>query len=151
MVQTDRPVPPASSGGALLDADGSVVGIANSHPIGDAGAFGFATPIDGVVSVADQLITSGRVVGVWLGIQGTDADGVTATKLDVDGGAVVGEVTSGSPAERGGLLSRDVIVAHRRCRRSRRWATWWSPSGATDPATLSRSTSCGAPNGCPCR
>ncbi len=111
MVQTDRPVPAASSGGALLDADGSVVGLANSHPIGDAGAFGFATPIDGVVSVADQLITSGRVVGVWLGIQGTDADGVTATKLDVDGGAVVGEVTSGSPAERGGLLSRDVIVA----------------------------------------
>lgn len=111
MVQTDRPVPAASSGGALLDADGSVVGIANAHPIGDAGAFGFATPVDAVVSVADQLIASGRVVGVWLGIQGTDADGVTATKLDVDGGAVVGVVTSGSPAERAGLLSRDLIVA----------------------------------------
>ncbi len=110
MVETDRPVPSASSGGVLLDADGSVVGITNSHPIGDAGAFGFATPIDGVVSVADQLIASGRVVGVWLGIKFGDADGVTATKLDVDGGAMVGEVESESPAERGGLLSRDLIV-----------------------------------------
>ena len=110
MVQTDRPVPPASSGGPLLDADGSVVGIANSHPIGDAGTFGFATPIDAMVSVADQVIATGRVVGVWLGIEGNDADRVTATRLDLDGGAVVGKVTSGSPAERGGLLSRDVIV-----------------------------------------
>ena len=110
MVETDRPVPSASSGGVLLDADGSVVGITNSHPIGDAGAFGFATPIDGVVSVADQLIASGRVVGVWLGITFGEADGVTATKLDVDGGAMIGEVESESPAERGGLLSRDLIV-----------------------------------------
>jgi S1-C subfamily serine protease len=50
------------------------------------------------------------VVGVWLGIEGTDADGVTATKLEVGGGAMVGQVTGGSPAERAGLLAHDVIV-----------------------------------------
>jgi S1-C subfamily serine protease len=110
MVQTDRPVPPVSSGGALLDDDGSIVGITNSHPVGDGATFGFATPIDAVVSVADQLIATGHVVGVWLGIEGTDADGVTATKLEVGGGAMVGQVTGGSPAERAGLLAHDVIV-----------------------------------------
>ena len=113
MVQTDRPVPSTSSGGALLDEDGSLLGITNSHTVGDNGAFGFAAPIDAVVSVADQLIATGRVVRVWLGIDGTDADGV-ATKLEVGGGggggAMVGQVTGGSPAERGGLLSQDVIV-----------------------------------------
>lgn len=110
MVQTDRPVPSASSGGALLDDDGSVVGITNSYAVGDEGSFGFAAPIDAVVSVADQLIATGRVNAVWLGIQGSDADGVTGTAPDLDGGAMVGKVTSGSPAERGGLLSQDVIV-----------------------------------------
>ena len=110
MVQTDRPVAASSSGGALLDADGSVVGITNSHPSAGDGGFGFATPIDAVMSVADELIDNGRVVGVWLGIEGTDADSVALSQADVSGGAMVGQVTTGSPAERAGIHSHDVIV-----------------------------------------
>jgi S1-C subfamily serine protease len=110
MVQTDRPVPSASSGGALVDDAGSVIGITNSEPVGDGGAFGFAAPIEAVVSVADQLIDTGRVVAVWLGIKGNDIELAAVPKPEVDKGVMVDEVTGGSPAERGGLLSKDVIV-----------------------------------------
>ncbi|MGI9032270.1 MAG: peptidase S1 [Acidimicrobiales bacterium] len=113
MIQTDAPVSPGSSGGALLDANGAVVGITTAVASSEPGseALGFATTIDVARSVADELIRSGRVVHVWLGVEGGDVDGATATDLDVDGGAMVGHVTSASPAERGGLATRDVIVA----------------------------------------
>ncbi len=112
MVQTDASIAPGSSGGALLDGAGSVIGITTAIAVTDGGAegVGFAVPIDVARSVADQLITSGRVVNVWIGIQGQDLDGATATEMNVDGGAMVADVKTGSPAERGGVLARDVIV-----------------------------------------
>ncbi|MGH9190218.1 MAG: S1C family serine protease [Acidimicrobiales bacterium] len=112
MVQTDAPIAPGSSGGALLDGSGSVIGITTAIAQGETGSesFGFATPIDMARTVADQLIRFGRVTSTWLGIQGNDLDGATANDLDVDGGALVSEVKPDSPAERGGLVERDVIV-----------------------------------------
>lgn len=110
MVQTDASVPPESSGGALLDAGGSVVGITTAAA-GGGGGSGFAVPIDVARSVADQLMASGRVVNVWIGIQGQDLDLVTAGEMDLDGGAMVADVKRNSPAERGGMAARDVIVA----------------------------------------
>ncbi len=113
MVQTDASIAAGSSGGALLDATGSVVGITTALAVGEGGAegLGFAVPIDVARSVADQLMASGRVVNVWIGIQGQDVDGATATELDLDGGAMVADVKRDSPAERAGLAARDVIVA----------------------------------------
>jgi S1-C subfamily serine protease len=113
MVQTDAPIAPGSSGGALLDAGGRVIGITTAVANTDAGAegFGFATPIDSARSVADQLIATGKVVTVWLGVEGADLDGTTARELDVDGGAIIERVRADSPAERAGLAPRDVIVS----------------------------------------
>jgi len=112
MVQTDAPLAPGSSGGVLLDARGRVIGITTAVAMTDTGTdgFGFATPIDAVRSAAEQLMTTGRVVSVWLGVEGSDLDGATALALDVDGGAIVERVKAGSPAERAGLAARDVIV-----------------------------------------
>jgi S1-C subfamily serine protease len=112
MVQTDAAIAPGSSGGALLDGDGSVIGITTAMAVGESGSegVGFAVPIDLARSVADQLITSGRVVNVWIGIQGQEVDSATATQLRIGGGAMVAEVKAGSPAERGGVAARDVIV-----------------------------------------
>ena len=112
MVQTDAPIAPGSSGGALLDANGRVIGITTAMAMTDAGAegFGFATPIDAARSVAEQLMATGRVVNVWLGVEGSDLDWPTAQSLNVDGGAIVEQVKSDSPAERAGLAARDVIV-----------------------------------------
>ena len=113
MVQTDAPIAPGSSGGALLDAGGRVIGITTAVATTDTGAegFGFATPIDNARSVAEQLIATGKVVTVWLGVEGADLDGATANELDVDGGAIIERVKTDSPAERAGLAPRDVIVA----------------------------------------
>ena len=112
MVQTDAPIAPGSSGGALLDAGGRVIGITTAVAVTDAGAdgFGFATPIDAARSAAEQLIATGKVVTVWLGVTGKDLDGPTAEELKVDGGAVIEQVMAGSPAERAGLSARDVIL-----------------------------------------
>jgi len=112
MVQTDAPIAPGSSGGALLDANGRVIGITTAVAMTDTGAegFGFATPIDAARSAAEQLIATGRVVTVWLGVEGNDLDWPTAQSLDVEGGAIVERVRSDSPAERAGLAARDVIV-----------------------------------------
>ncbi|HEV3353765.1 MAG TPA: trypsin-like peptidase domain-containing protein [Acidimicrobiales bacterium] len=112
MIQTDAPISPGSSGGALLDANGAVIGLTTAVATSDgAQGLGFATPIDVARSSADQLIAGGKVVHVWLGIEGTDVDPTTAKDMSIDGGALVGRVVKDSPADKGGLQVRDVIVA----------------------------------------
>jgi S1-C subfamily serine protease len=112
MVQTDAPIAPGSSGGALLDSYGKVIGITTAVAMTDTGAegFGFATPIDAARNAAEQLIATGKVVTVWLGVEGSDLDGATARDLNLDGGAMIEKVKADSPAERAGLAARDVIV-----------------------------------------
>jgi len=111
MIQTDAPISPGSSGGALLDAGGSVIGLTTAVATTEgAQGLGFATPIDIAKSAADQLITTGKVVHVWMGIQGTDVDPTTAKDLGIDGGALVSGVVKGSPAEKAGVSAHDVIV-----------------------------------------
>jgi S1-C subfamily serine protease len=112
MVQTDAPIAAGSSGGALLDDKGAVIGITTAVAISDVGGegLGFATPIDVARLVAEQLISGGRAVHVWIGIEGSDLDARTASELSVDGGAMVGQVKPNSPAQQAGLAARDVIV-----------------------------------------
>jgi putative serine protease PepD len=104
MIQTDAPIAPGSSGGALLDGNGSVIGITTAIAVSDVGAegLGFATPIDIARDVAEQLITTGKVVHVWLGIEGEDAAG--------NSGALVRKIRDGSPAADAGVHERDVIT-----------------------------------------
>jgi S1-C subfamily serine protease len=113
MVQTDAAISPGSSGGALVDASGAVIAIPTAIGVSDVGAegLGFATPIDVARSVAEDIITTGRAVHVWLGVQGSDLDPRTAGDLGVDGGARVEEVVDGSPAAEAGVVPTDVIVA----------------------------------------
>ena len=113
MVQTDAPIAPGSSGGALLDAGGRVIGITTAVALSDTGndGFGFATTIDMARSAAEQLVATGKVVAVWLGVEGGDLDGATALDLHVDGGATVEKVKPDSPAERAGIAPRDIIVS----------------------------------------
>ncbi len=101
MIRTDGMMAPACAGGAVVDADGSVIGIALANGQTDSGEVGFAVPIDVARSVADQLLDSGRVTRGWLGIEGETGAG----------GAAVRTVSGDSPAERAGLRPGDVIVA----------------------------------------
>jgi len=113
MIQTDAPIAPGSSGGALLDSRGDVIGITTAVAITDTGneGFGFAIPVDAARFAADQLIGSGKVTNVWMGVECSDLDGATALDLKVPGGTMVDRVRSDSPADHAGLTTKDVIVA----------------------------------------
>lgn len=114
MIQTNTPVPPTSSGGALVDDSGAVVGITTALRPADAPSMasaGFAIPIDWAQAVAEQLLSTGKVVRVWLGIEGGDLDTETALAMGVGGAAVVNVVRSESPAGNAGLKSGDIITS----------------------------------------
>lgn len=113
MIQTDAPISPGSSGGALVDASGNVIGITTGIAVADgvgAEGLGFATPIDIARDVAEQLMTTGRVVHIWLGVRGEDLDPTMAKTLGVTTGALVHEVSKDSPADHAGIKPRDVIT-----------------------------------------
>jgi S1-C subfamily serine protease len=113
MIQTDAPIAPGSSGGALVDGAGAVIGVTTAIAVSEVGAegLGFATPIDIARDVAEQIITSGRAVHVWLGVEGEDVDPGTAKEIGVVGGALIRDVRPDSPAGRAGIAARDVIIA----------------------------------------
>ncbi|GAA4192033.1 trypsin-like peptidase domain-containing protein [Streptosporangium oxazolinicum] len=105
-IQTDAAINPGNSGGALVNAAGQVVGIntaiATNGGEGSIGV-GFAIPITTANQVAQQLIESGRVSHAFLGVSVTDATGDA-------GGALVGQVTEGSPAAKAGIEQGDLIT-----------------------------------------
>ena len=113
LIMTDTPIAAAWSGGALVDDRGAVVGIITSPatPAPGTTGVGFATPIDYARAVADQLVTTGRVVAPWMGIEGGDLDAGTAAAMGMEGGAVVKQVRAQSPAQRAGLAPNDVIAS----------------------------------------
>ncbi|MBA2283487.1 MAG: S1C family serine protease [Actinomycetota bacterium] len=113
MIQTDAPIARGSSGGALCDGNGVVIGLTTARAAAEGGDLGFATPIDMVKSVAAEILGTGAVHNVWLGIEGAD---LPATDMSLPGvagagGAQVHLVTEGGPAAEGGLLDGDVVVA----------------------------------------
>lgn len=114
LLQTDAPIDASSSGGALVDTTGAVVGIVAAFPdgagVGEADRYGFATPIDLAHRVALQLIADGKATHGWLGIEGTDLDAGTADTLGVPSGALVRAVDEGGPADRAGIGGNDVIT-----------------------------------------
>jgi len=109
MIQTDAPIGPGWSGGPLVDATGAVIGI-TTDLAGERVGFGFATPIDLVRRIADELVASGKVAHGWLGIEGADLTAAQAEAMGVPGGVMVRGVTSRSPAARIGLAPDDVIT-----------------------------------------
>ncbi|MEA3075802.1 MAG: serine protease Do [Actinomycetota bacterium] len=111
MMQTDTAVAPGCAGAPVLDAHGAVIGIAAANVTTDAGAIGYATPIDVARAVATQLLDNGKVTRGWLGVEGETLTAERSKELGVPGGAVVRRVKPTSPAEAGGLQAADVIVA----------------------------------------
>jgi serine protease Do len=113
-IQTDAAINPGNSGGPLVNAHGELVGI-NTFIISNSGSFagaGFAIPSQLVRATAEQLIKSGKVEHGYLGIGMNDVtpDNAHFFSLQDATGAIVSEVTPGSPASNGGVQTGDVIV-----------------------------------------
>src|SRR5215204_2658699 len=116
LIQTDAAISPGSSGGALADREGRVIGINVAYlPPAETGAenIGFAIPAETAVSVADQLIEHGEATHPYLGVYLSDLTPETASKFrsSVDAGALVEKVEPGSPAEAAGVKRGDVVTA----------------------------------------
>lgn len=105
VLQTDAPIAPGSSGGALLDGSGAVVGITVAGASDAASGFGFAVPIDLARRVADGILAHGRMIHSWLGVEGRDHDSADGRR----DGALVRAVAPDSPAALAGLQVDDVI------------------------------------------
>ncbi|MGC1268041.1 MAG: Do family serine endopeptidase [Candidatus Acidiferrum sp.] len=114
-IQTDAAINPGNSGGALLDIHGDLIGINTAILTGGSGGnegVGFAIPIDMARNVMEQIVNHGKVVRGHLGVavQGVDADMAKAFGLGQGGGALVAEVTPGSPAAKAGIERGDIIL-----------------------------------------
>ena len=113
-LQTDAAINPGNSGGALINVDGDVIGInsAIATQTGGNQGIGFAIPINMAKNIMEQLIKHGKVIRGYLGviIQPVTPSMAKAFNLNSDNGAVVGQVESGSPADKAGLKAGDVIL-----------------------------------------
>jgi len=114
-IQTDVPINPGNSGGPLFNMRGEVVGI-NSQIYSRSGGYqgvSFAIPIDVAMEVVNQLKTGNKISRGWLGviIQEVSSDLADSFGLDRPRGALVSQVTPGSPAEKSGLQASDVILS----------------------------------------
>ena len=110
-IQTDAAINLGNSGGPLINARGEVIGI-NSAISSRANNIGFAVPINQAIAILPQLKTRGTVSRGFIGVVLTDVtpDLQRSLKLSVSRGALVQDVSAGSPAERAGLRAYDVIL-----------------------------------------
>jgi len=113
-IQTDAAINPGNSGGALINAQGELIGI-NTAILSRSGGnqgIGFAIPMKLAHNVMDQIIHGGKVTRAFLGvmIQPVTPDIAKAFKLPKTEGALIADVSAGSPAERAGLKAGDVVT-----------------------------------------
>ena len=114
-IQTDVAINPGNSGGPLFNLRGEVVGI-NSQIYSRTGGFmglSFAIPADVALDVQKQLKDKGRVSRGRIGvvIQEVTRDLATSFGLDRSRGALVNSVEKGSPAEKAGVETTDIILS----------------------------------------
>lgn len=114
-IQTDAAINPGNSGGPLLNINGEVIGI-NTAIATQSGGYqgvGFALPVNTAASVYNSIIRSGKMSRGSIGIQFNKYDNRPELMkgLGLSGGVIVERVTSGGPADKGGMKAEDVIVA----------------------------------------
>jgi len=113
-IQTDAAINPGNSGGALVDSEGRLIGI-NTAILSRSGGnqgIGFAIPSNLARGVSESLVRDGHVTRGYLGVMIQDVNPALARefKLKDNSGALVGDVTEKSPAEKAGLKEGDVVL-----------------------------------------
>ena len=111
-IQTDAAINFGNSGGPLINSRGEVIGI-NAAISSRAANIGFAVPINQASAILPQLREKGRVSRGYIGVtlKDVDADLQRSLALKSASGAIVQDVTPGSPGARAGLRTYDLILA----------------------------------------
>ncbi|WP_239154691.1 S1C family serine protease [Amycolatopsis sp. FDAARGOS 1241] len=115
LIQTDAAISPGNSGGAVVDAQGEVVGISEAYIPPQAGAvsIGFAIPAATATDVAEQLRTTGHARHAFAGLEPAQITSQIATQLHLpstDGVIITATVPAG-PAATAGLQPGDILLA----------------------------------------
>jgi len=113
-IQTDAAINKGNSGGALVDANGDLVGV-NTAIFSESGGsvgIGFAIPSEMVRRVVESAVTSGTIVRPWLGVRGQPVTQDLARSLGLDKprGVIVADTFANGPAARAGIRNGDVIL-----------------------------------------
>lgn len=116
LIQTDAAINPGNSGGPLLNLEGQVVGI-NTAIAGDAQGLGFVIPSNELKKSLDSYTKNGKILRPYIGIQYEQITSAVAQNLNLptQNGALItsssgSPIVSGSPAEKAGLKSNDIIT-----------------------------------------
>ena len=116
LIQTDAAINSGNSGGPLVDLSGRVIGI-NTAVATDANGIGFAIPINATRGILAEVLEHGEVSRAYLGVRYLNITPALASseKLASKQGAYVyadgdNPVVSGSPADKAGLKSKDIIL-----------------------------------------
>ena len=111
IIQTDAAINPGNSGGPLLNSSGEVIGVNSAifSPSGGNVGIGFAIPVNTVERWVPELITRGKASHPYLGITGQSITPALSKALDlsVQGGVLVAQVATGTPAARARLQGGD--------------------------------------------
>jgi serine protease Do len=115
-IQTDASINPGNSGGALVNDRGELIGINTAILAPGSGGnqgIGFAVPVNLARNVMDQIVTHGSVERAYIGVSIQEVTPGIAKAVGLPGpeGALVGDVTPNSPAQKAGIQSGDVILA----------------------------------------
>lgn len=111
LIQTDAAINSGNSGGALVNAEGKLIGI-NTLKLAGTGieGIGFAIPVNSTFDIAEQLISTGKVKRPYIGISGADVTETRAAYYRLPIGIYVQRIESDGPARNSDLKLGDVIV-----------------------------------------
>lgn len=109
LIQTDAAINPGNSGGPLLNTSGEVIGV-NVATTEGAQNIGFAIPINSVKTIVEEFVKTGTVSRPYLGVRYRLITRDIAILNEIPQGAYIQEVLSGSPADKAGIKSGDIIT-----------------------------------------
>ncbi len=118
-IQTDAAINPGNSGGALVDVNGSLMGINTAiySRSGGSMGIGFAIPVSTAKQVLDGIVTDGQITRGWIGVEPQDLNAELAETFKIKpqavqaGGVIIIGVLQNGPAAQAGIKPGDVVTA----------------------------------------